>query len=308
MRFFAALRRLFAADYIEQAFIAVGTDAVREKILPRLKKTLAAEDDPKKQDEIRSLISEYEPYANPSTPEARKWGEVGASVVHAQARRFNLGVDAAADAGQQLAMYFYEKPNWKKVWDKFDLERGPEKLLRFFGHVLRKNAIWFFREFTKRPTVPLQTKEEDRMDIIERTPAPEVRKEEEYELEERAFEDAMMGLRKHIHRKFPKGWMKDMFDTFMKTALRKGKVNMAKDVYPKITKKYDKQKSTMNSTWTDMRRIMLRYFQDELGVAVTKELKKKFKLSSEDVVVYEQIRRRIAAWVLPYVLRFHRMA
>jgi len=308
MRFFASLRRFFAADYTEQSFKAVMEYAIKNNILPRVQKmiqTAERKGDVSEAASLKNLAELYEKYANPRSSESNVFGQTGASVVMAVAKQYNMGIADAHDAAQQMAMYFFEKPNWKNVWDKFDVTRGPIPLNRFFGHILKKNAKWFFRDLSRRTHQPLET-DDDELSVIQRTPAPQ----EETEMDKEFLKESFRDLRKYVHRKFKKEWVKEMFDGWLKVALRKGadRVVMKKDVYPAIAEEYDLSEKTMNWMWMDVKRAMVKFFQDEMDMRISDKLKRQLHLSSEGALVYEQFRRKLAAWLLPFSASVRRMA
>jgi len=104
----------------------------------------------------------------------------------------------------------------------------------------------------------------------------------------------------------------DIFQAWADLVRKKRSIKKVKphgEIFPDLMKQYEDtgksvSKGTMTNRWKRFQRLVIEFFEDELGKKVVPDLKKKLKMSSDEVILYEAYRRRFAAWVLNPIMRY----
>lgn len=298
-KFFAALRRFLAVDHIEQMFTAIAQEAIQSDILPELREMADRETSEEKRQAIQSNMAMFERYANPNGSEGRLFGQTGASVIYGIVKQFGLGHSDADDVAQDIAAYFYNPKIQRETNLRKFLSHNPNgtpiEFNRFFGHIVKRHALWRSREIGKtlRPERQPRRDDEDQRDEMENVPAP-TQEMGEREFYEHFYEE----MREHIYANFNKPWEREMFDMWLKM-IPEGRPNMKTDIYPTIEEKYGKKPSTQFTVWIEMQRAIAKFFEEQTGKRLPSAIKRKLHLSSADFVAYGEFRRRLSVWLLP---------
>ena len=120
-----------------------------------------------------------------------------------------------------------------------------------------------------------------------------------------------MDLRKYVVRNSKDRLTVAMLEAWTRAILRQKKLRKVhqNEVFPIVREIYegddvDLSRWKMKTRWDKLQKLIVNFFEKEIGRHVSRKVKEKLKMSSEDVLVYEVWRRRFAMWVLgPYLRR-----
>lgn len=317
--FFASLRRMLAYVDLERMNLgAVAQQFITDEILPRLEKKLAVARTDNDKARIGALIEEYGKYANPRNPEGKIYSKTAANIVRTLAQRAKLGEDETEDLMQKLALDFFQPlraggNDLRDVLTKFDEMGGPLALNRLWMHVVDLRTRYHIREVIrlyKEKTYDLRENEEgEELDPISQVPAPS-------RVDEGYIQQVMKDLSEYIHSKVKNPKIVEIFDRWFELAQEKGadKVDMKHDVFMPMTEEgrlsiirkgvpTNTTYSTFNEQWIGVKRLIVQFFEKELGGEVVPKIKRVLHLSSAEILAYEEFRRRLAVWMLGGTLR-----
>ena len=302
-KIFAALRMIFALQRAHKSLAAVAYDAINRLIIPELERKAASARSPQDAEKYQALIAEYKQYADERNPKSNVFEKYAEEVVEAVARQYNKSQRDAEEVAQDIASSFYESPGEMQTFSpaRFDVETGPIGLVKYFRRIVNNKAMYFFRQLAKRTPVDIGYGEEE--DPFGRVPAPE-------ETDERMFEKTLRDLKDFIMRKAggvsKKGnVIVEVFQRWMNAAMEKGAgdADVETDVSRPMIRDYAAEgreisRSTVYAAWREVKRLMLQFFEQERDIVLPMSIKRSLRLSSEQVLIYEVFRRRLAAWVL----------
>lgn len=306
-KIFAALRMIFALQRAHKSLAAVAYDAINRLIIPELERKAASARSPQDAEKYRALIAEYKQYADERNPKSNVFAKYAEEVVEATARQYNKSQRDAEEVAQDIASSFYESPSEMQTFgpSRFNAETGPIGLVKYFRRVVNNKAMYFFRQLAKRTPVDIGYGEEEE-DPFGRLPAPE----HVEEMDERMFERTLRDLKDFIVRKAggisKKGnVIVEVFQRWMNAAVERGAgdADVETDVSRPMIRDYAAEgreisRSTVYAAWREVKKLMLQFFEQERGVVLPVSIKRSLRLSSEQVLIYEVFRRRLAAWVL----------
>jgi hypothetical protein len=304
--FFAGLRRVLAYTDLERMHLgSMVHEFIRGEVIPRLRKSLAAAKTDTEKDLFMRLIEEYETYSNPSKTESKIYDKTAANIIRTLAQRSNMGDEAMEDLSMQIAQDFLE--------DRGDVNYLHTGLVRFFAKSetqgpLELNKLWMSivdmrtrwririekRHHQEKPFDYRQNDEGEELDPVSQVPAPS-------EVDESYVRQVMKDLVSFMHRSMKRPEFRDMFDRWMEMAQEKGaaKVDMKHDVFPYLRDKgWDVTNPAMSSWWLEVKRYIVKFFEQELEGEVSDQVKKMLRISAVEVLTYETFRRRLAAWIL----------
>ena len=300
-KIFAAIRALIARQGSSLGAIAV--NAIREDFIPRLEKMLAEETNPGKKESIQDAMDVWEPYKRGTSSASSEWEDIASKAARDAASLVMLSPSMTEDIEQQIASYFYSKPTWEGVFDKFDPMGGPRTFMKWWRvlvyNAARRTAKLFKRkELEHHLGVRLQNVDEDTGE--ERLVAPRTHTE----LDEQVMQDDLDGLDKYVTTKLSREPAAALvYRMWMDLIERKeaDEIVFSRDILPAAleelkSKGVDAKKSTIYASWKKMARTIIQYFEDELHKPVSKHMKKSLKLAER--LAYSEYRRRLAAWVL----------
>lgn len=307
--FFASLRRMLAYIDLERLNIGVIVHQfIKEEIIPRLQAKLDAAKTDNEKDRYVKLIAEYEKYSDPKNPESKIYSRTAANVVRTLSQRFRMNDDEMEDLMQQLALEFFQPlraggNDLTETLRRIREEEGPLALNKLWMAVVDRRTKYRIRQTQRHhqeKTFEMPENDEgETLNPIEQVPAPSV-------VDEDYVGQVMKDLPEYIHSKVRNPKFSAMFDIWFEIAQEKGadKVDMKHDVYPILRDRgYIGNDSSMTEQWIGVKRLILDFFQKELGGQVAPKVKRMLHLSSAEVLTYETYRRSLAAWMLGGVLR-----
>jgi hypothetical protein len=308
-RFFASLRRFLAYTDLER--MNLGTLAhqmIQSEYIPRLKRRLRKARTDSEKEQIEALISEFEKFSDPRTPESKIYDKTAANIVRTWAQRSRMGDEEMEDLMQQLAVDFF-KPLRAKGEDlrdtmkKFDEMGGPIGLNKFWMHVVDLRVKYHIREtqrkYQEKTIDPGEGEEGEERDPISQIPAPSV-------VDEGYVRQVLKDLVVFMHKHLKKREMVKIFDRWMEVAQEKGaeKVNLKKDVFGYLLDKgMDANPATMGWWFLEVKNTMIDFLKQELGGEILGPVKRLLRVSSAEILAYEEFRRQFAAWMLGGILR-----
>jgi hypothetical protein len=329
--FFAGLRLMLAHSDLER--MGLGTimhQFIREEVLPKIRKDFEAARTDNEQDRLGNLIEEYEKYSDPRTPESKIYSNTAASIVRQLALRSRMDYAEMEDLMQQLAVDFYvslpsqavhrkqqhdphyqapaKAPGGNTLADYIrttDYMGGPLNLNKMWMTNVQNRTQWRIREIQRRHRERTYDKKENEDgDGEELDPIAQV--ESPSHIDESQIREAIRDLVNYIHSKVRNPLLVDMFNLWFELAQEKGanKVDMKNDVYVQLREHgHAESDSMMNSKWFDLRRIIVSFFEKELGDEYVPRIKKVLHLSVAESLTHKMYRRRLAAWMLGGIFR-----
>lgn len=309
--FFASLRRLLA--YVDLERLNLGSvvhQMIREVLIPKLEKMAELAKTDVDRDRIDRLIAEYKKYSDTTKSESKIFSKSAATVVRQLAARGRIDESEMEDLMQQLAMDFFQplKAGGAMLLDpdRFNVMGGPLALNKLWMHVVDMRTRYRIRE-THRKNPYLLKKEEStetdegemREDPVERVQAPS-RVDESYIRQ--VMKDLVGFMHSHLRSQEKIG----VFDKWMEVAQEKGadRVDMKHDVYAALQDEgYTATPSTMAWWWLEIKKLIVQFFDKELEGEVSGQVRRMLRVSSIDILAYEQFRRQFAAWILGGILK-----
>jgi len=307
--FFASLRRMLAYVDLEKMNLGVIVHQfIKDEAIPHVQDLLKKASTDTERDRLTRLISEYQKYADSRTPESKIFGRTAANIVRTNAQRSRMGDEQMEDLMQSLAVDFF-KPlrsggnDLREALSRVDVTGGPLALNKWWMHIVDLRVKYYVREIKRKMqehTVEMkETDDGEEIDPMANIPA-------QSEVSESRVVEVMSDLAEYIHSKLRNPKFVEMFDVWYEVAQEKGadRVDMKHDVYPILRDKgYVGNDSSMTEQWIGIKRIILEFFQKELGSHMAPQVKRLLHLSSVEVLTSEAYRRQLAAWILGGVLR-----
>jgi hypothetical protein len=315
MRFFAALRTILALDKASRGIAAIAAQVVKDELIPRLQEELKKARSDRDRARITALISDYEKYVSPGTPEYRDLENTAEAAVVSEVKLFGLSEDFEDEATSMVVYDFFVPAreggkDVRKSLAEFSVERNQRAYdyTRWFSRVLKMRVHWRLRELIRKNPAEFKKQEDmtedesmnplDRLSAPGLTPSQEV---EEYELGNQEVQ--MLQIKKqmgdYVKKHSRDDTMRALYDSWIQTIERRGPaLNLKRDVYPALAQTYNISDSGLNERFMDIKRLIERFFREELGVRLTDALKKKLHIGTVEVLTFECFRRKFAAWML----------
>jgi hypothetical protein len=277
-------------------------------LIPRVQKKLDDARTDNEKDRYIALIEEYEKYSNPRTPESQIYNKTAANIVRQLAQRSRIDDDAMEDLMQDMAVDFF-KPlraggnDLTENISRFDEDGGPLALNKYWMSIVDFRTKYHIRQNQRHfREKTIQRREND--EGVELDPMAQV--EAPSHIDESQIREAIRDLVNYIHSKVRNPLLVDMFNLWFELAQEKGanKVDMKNDVYVQLREHgHAESDSMMNSKWFDLRRIIVSFFEKELGDEYVPRIKKVLHLSVAESLTHKMYRRRLAAWMLGGIFR-----
>ena len=307
--FFAGLRLLLSYVDLERLNLgALAHQAIQKEFIPRLKKKLKQARTDTDKERFRALIDEYEQYSDPSNPKSRIYTRTASGIVRQLAARSRMSDEDMEDLMQDLAMDFF-KPLQASGNDLGDVllrlreEEGPLALNRLWMNTVDLRTKYRIREIQrkhKERTFDMkETDEGDVLDPMSRIPAPSM-------VDEKDVRQILVDLPNYMKKNLRHPEQVKFFNLWFKLAQQKGadRVDIKNDVIkPLIAKGAKSAPSTMTWWWESIRKLIVQFFQDELGDAAVPAIRHLLNASIGERIAHQVYRQRLAAWMLGGILR-----
>jgi hypothetical protein len=296
-KFFTGLRRMLALDANRISVGEVMLQFVQESIVEPLEQQIVEEDDEARRRELERELSVWEKYARRGTAQGRSWANKAAAIIANTGIRFGLGEEDQ----EEIASYVTQKL-WQKhdIFEKFEKQGGgdPKALVKLFSFIVgghaREYAKKLFRERAKGPSVSL---DEDVGDD-EASIGDLVEDDRQTELDRYFLQDIQRDLVQYVLKRLGGDEnAKKLFQAWMIMAEKHGpqNVKMRSQVFPVYSEVTGQSQPAMYKSWTKVRKLIVKYLEDEEGLSLSPNQMKRLKMSS---VEYRLIRRRLASWIL----------
>jgi hypothetical protein len=295
LKILASLRVFFAARPVETMGAAVH-DAIQRTFIPRLRVALKKAKTDEKRSRIQDLIGLYERYSDPRTPESRIYSETAAKIIQRLVGEYNLRADTVDEIAQQVAGDFYiGDRNRMMILSKFNEMHGPLALNRMWASIVSGQAKYRLRDLhTHSPGLSKPNwAEGEGLDPLEKLQAPSSFTMEDIRRVFSEFEEYMERVVKDEASKV-------IFKRWWEVQQDKGDVNLEWDVVPFVAEKTGLSRSVIFSKFKALRPVMAHFYTNILGYELPSAVKRKYHLSSVDVLTYEFFRRRFASWILGF--------
>jgi len=293
-RFFASLRQMIAAEAAYEALGAVVQDAIQKIYLPYLEheKVSARPEDSTK---YEALIRDFERASDNRSPDVRQWADLSRNIFLGLAARGRQPKEAMEEIAQDLAGDFYSKPAYNADLGKFDPATGVIGLRRFWSTVLGNKAESRARDIWRRDRHTQQMPEYETEEMGVR---PSV-------ADEIMSREMLADLQSYVRKSIRDQLTLDVFEVWMSSATDKGAdaTSIEHDVAAPVMADYRSRGDSVSRTdvysaWTDVRKLIVQFFERELDMRFSEAQKRKLHLSSVDAITCQVFRCRLAAWVL----------
>ena len=299
LRFFIAMRQLIAQGF----GIALGEiplTVIDERWLPALNAKLENSTDYANAEKLMNVIELWQDYANGGSKEGL-WNNIAKKAV---LNVFRGNEQAAEEAAADITSNLWEDQSFI---NRFDPENGPQDFLRLWTAVVNNQAKLVRRQNPQLQSLDAPPGDDDRnpgLDEKMGLPAP---LDEIPEVDQDMLLLLDRDLRKYVERKARNDQLQmDVFNGWVNAVRKKKslhKVMPFREVFPDIIRNYEEAgktvgRSTLGKKWQKLQVHVVNFFEDELGREVGKKLKEKLKMSAEDVLAFEEYRRRFSAWML----------
>ncbi len=285
--------------------------AIEGKYIPELEKR-AQRAPEQKREAFDALIEEYRKYADPRSREYQIFDKQADIIMAEIARKYGLDHHTKDDIAQTLAYKFMTDRSFTKILDGHSPEKGIRALVTFLNRAVRLRAINYIRDDMRRNPMFWEKKTEDeRTDYQEWDQEQAVRPSGEDA--EGLLQNEKMAIREmeRSMMKFMKSNLRQpnaivVFETWLEAAKSKGPSNVTMNkVFDVAVKRMEDlgirppNKGRLYVVWNDVKKQMARFFEKELNVSLSPNMKRKLKIaSSSEAVAVAAYRRAIAAWVL----------
>lgn len=304
-KFFASLRRLLALERAHISLGAVVQDAISKIIIPSLQKMANNERTPEERERYEALIREYAEYADPRNPKSRKWAEIADINFNENMKRTGISPALAEDAAQDVASDFYTSSGMS-LFERFNPVDGPVALVKYWNMTMHNKVLSQFQKVKRELARKQEPNERDEGDVFKGIPS---RREED--VDNSTLRDILDDLSLYVHSRAKSyghqgQYVPVVFDKWLEVALEKGadSVNISRDVYEPVMKDMEKRgevvpsRTMINEAWPAIKKMVVRFFEDELDVRISDKVKQKLRMSSEMLVATEMFRRKLAHWIL----------
>jgi hypothetical protein len=289
---------MIAAEAAYEALGAVVQDAIQKIYLPYLEheKVSARPEDVAKYD---TLIHDYELASDGRSPEAKRWAETARNTFLGNARRQGEPREVAEEMAQDLAGEYYLKSKYWDTFKKFDPTQGVLRLRRWWGGAISYQAFSREREIGRQESRGGggRADPESLMTGIPsggESPADEIMSRE-----------MLADLQSYVRKSIRDQLTLDVFEVWMSSATDKGAdaTSIEHDVAAPVMADYRSRGDSVSRTdvysaWTDVRKLIVQFFERELDMRFSEAQKRKLHLSSVDAITCQVFRCRLAAWVL----------
>jgi hypothetical protein len=291
---FAALKVLIARTGSSLGTVALSV--IRDDFIPRLSKQANDEDNPAKQDEMRETLKLWNVYADEKTHESKTWEAIALKTINDTIRKFHLSQDSADDIEQDVAVKMFSESRMEGIFKKFNPADGPMAFMSHWKTVLFNMTMIAARDFYRQePEHQFGLRD---VDVEVSSP------KQLTELDEQTMSEVKAGLDRFIAQRLsddPAAIME--YKMWMVLAEQKGadEINFSKDIQPRVErllkdKKLPHSHGTITNAWRLVVKTIVQYFEDELNVPISHQMKRQLKLAER--LAYSEFRRRLAAWVL----------
>jgi len=306
LRVLSAIRQMIALQHAQVALRAVACDAIKKKVLPALREELSVAKSESKRKKIEALMEEYLEYADPNNPKSEIFEKSAGVVIDSVAKKYQMG-SQAEEAASNIASNFYIKDRWMDSFapPRFDVMAGPLAMNDRWRTILNHQASSEFRDISRAESMmvhPVKTDEGYR-DIFETTEAPT----EFTTMDVQWMNQTISGLKKYIHKNAYDDIMRELANMwFGLLRVEEGNglaglcsVGFKHQILPMVQKRFKGITLTKAwEHWRDLKKLVAKFFEQELKIRLPSNVRQCLRMSSLDVLTYEEFRHRLAAWVL----------
>jgi hypothetical protein len=297
--FFASLRRMLAINLGGMNLGAIAQEFIKKVAIPRVQKRLEGETKEKEKKELEDLLALYFKYADPKSQEGKLYDKTAVNLVFQIGRSWKMPQEDQEDLMQDIAVDFYQPRSklgvdLREALGRFDETDGPVALNKLWASIIDRRLQSTLRDKKlqyKERTVDLRKDEDDNeLDPFSNLHAPG-------QVDERHVQELIKGLPVYVNQRVTKPEMKEMFKLWFDNA-RDHDVNMKKEVYPKVMKKYGTPEMTLAGWWRMTQKVVMQYFIDELGPEIAPRIKNIMHLGAVETVTHIAYRRKLSKWML----------
>jgi hypothetical protein len=186
----------------------------------------------------------------------------------------------------------------------FNIEGGPLALNKLWMSMVQDRVKWRIRQtqahHREKPFYHKETEEGEALDPVDQI--PDTRETDHRNLDQ-IYKDMSTYVRSRLHN--PK--FVSIFNKWLEIAFEKGpdRVDMKKDVYaPLVAEGLDTGYSSFYEQWLhNIRPLMKSFLQKEQIGRISADVRSKLKVSSVEIIAYEEYRRRLSSWILGAIFR-----
>jgi len=266
------------------------------EIIPKLKDKILRENKESEKKELEDLLALYFKYANPRSQEGKLYDTKAVQLMQQMGKSLKIQREDMEDLMQDIAVDFYRQgsklgADLRDVLLRFNEMDGPIKLCQFWGKILYNRLSSVYRDKIKT------YKEKSvgfNLDKLHSQNAP-------VQIDEKVIQGLIGGLQEYIRSKVSKPEIKDMVGLWVKMA-QDHEVNMKRDIYPKIIKKYGTPESTLAQWWRNTQTLIVRYFVDELEMKDKKRVRELIHLGAVEAVTYMAYKKELSKWIVGSLL------
>ena len=322
IRIFAYIRRVLALDKAARGIAAIAAEIVKDELIPRLNAAAKEATNEREKAKLEAMAAEYEMYTKKGTSEYRDLENTAEAAIVSEVRLFGLSEDFEDEATSMVVQDFYVPAtsggkDLRRSLSDFPVERTSRafEFTKFFSRVVKMRAHWRLREEIRKNPGEYEKHQDleehpgssvmDRLRSRSISPVEDVERREESEgMDDSGDQDAQVARIQKQMADFVKKHAKDdvtkaLYDAWIRTVELHGPaVNLNRDVYPALAQTYGVSQSGLNERFMAIKRLIERFFREELGVRMTDALKRKLHIGAVEVLTFECFRRRFAAWML----------
>lgn len=253
--------RRAASDPFGRAIGEVVIDVLERHHLPYLRSddglSMTRRDNPRLEDD--ELLEVWEDYGRHGG-KSHIWGDEGMKVVRKIGRKHGLTESRIRELATDVAGRFFLHPRSMRPIVDYHPKSGPKGLVGLFKRLVWMTAATLIRQMPDEP-VEDNTEEGVRVDFGNRK---------------------IIEMKRDLSRWMLKRLNKEqsiLFQIWMdEIGEHGGDVNFSKKVYPKFHLETGMASYTMDRYWKKIKKLVMTYFRDELGIVPSKRVLKKMKV------------------------------
>jgi hypothetical protein len=294
--FFASLMEMLATDLDSMNLGIIVHDFITDEIVPNLQDRVLRETKEKDRKELKDLLALYFKYADSKSQEGKLYDDTAVRLIKQMGMVYKIPQEDQEDLMQDIAVDFYRKgsklgADLRDVLSIFNEMDGPIALNKYWGKILHNRVLSLYRDKIlkhKERSVGLN------FEHGQRQTAP-------MQIDERVIQGLIGGLQTYIRGKVSKPEIVDMVNLWFK-AVQDHDVNMSRDIYPKVMKKYGTPESTLSLWWGKTKPLIVKYFTEALELKDERRVRELIHLGVVETVTQTEYRMKLSKWMLGSLL------
>ena len=284
--FFSQLRVVIALDKSRISLGDVVIDFINEEVIPDLQKKLKRLRNQEKRAEVEEKIEEWKKWGD-SRDLGKKWNTEAVKVIVNIGRKMNLNDYDLEDMASEILLQMVSGDVLKK---HFDVDTGPEGLMKFFKFIIDKRAKNYIRDIyqERAQSTSLQTQTEEGDELIDT-----IRTRDISDLDKAQIEEVRQDMYDYVRRNIEPSW-RDDFETWVDVASEKGPINVSwsSDLGVKKGKAWNLKKAIYG--------LFVEYLESEFNEKIDERTLKSLKLAER--IARKHFRMAFVRWMLnPYL-------